>query len=85
MTGPVAGHDPDGFIMLHHPADGGEPYAVGPFPPFDDLIEAAKGGGLQRCTCRIEFIWLGFPKGTKVLMLAFPEFMGDDEPEGPVH
>lgn len=74
MTDETNSHDPDGFVVIHHPADGSEWYGIGPFPPIDDLWDMLVKE--SACTCRIERLWVRFPKGIILAVEPPPEIAG---------
>ena len=61
-------HEADGWVVVHYPADGGEPYALGPYPP-DERESIEQFVAEQECTCRRVLFPLGFPRGIKMLMV----------------
>lgn len=80
----VDGRDPDAFVVLHHPKDGGEPYGIGPFPPLDELAEQVMAG--QQCDCSCRVLWIAFPKGIRMAVFAIEGVNLMPEPaDGPVH
>ena len=56
----------DGFVVVHHPADGSDAYVIGPYPPIRDLIDRVVEGG--KCDCRREALPAAFPDG---IVMAF--------------
>jgi hypothetical protein len=66
MTGDVMGRDPDAVVIVHHPLGGGPAYGVGPFPPIDGLVEQLLTA--KQCDCRVEALWIGFPKGIRMVI-----------------
>lgn len=65
---------PDGIIVIHHPADGSDPYGVGPFPPVPDLVDAIIVNG--PCSCRKVPLPIAFPKG--ITMMVDASSMAED-------
>jgi hypothetical protein len=60
------GNEPDGFIVVHHPTDGSEPYGVGPFPWIEPLAELLLTH--KRCDCRVETLSVAFPLGITMVV-----------------
>lgn len=86
MTGVVNGRDPDAFVLIHHPKDGGEPYGIGPFPPHGELADRLIRE--QQCDCAVTTLWVGFPKGIRMAVAVSVAEVFDLVPEpadGPVH
>jgi hypothetical protein len=57
---------PDGVVIMHFPADGSDPYGVGPFPPIEGLVEQLVNA--TRCSCRKEALPVIFPKGVTMMV-----------------
>ena len=65
----------DAFVILHTPADGGEPYAIGPYPPIIDLAKMVLEG--TKCTCDKAIIEVAFPAGVRMVLAIDTDLLAD--------
>jgi hypothetical protein len=57
--------EPDGFVIVHTPADGTPSYGIGPFPPIDGLPERIIAD--LTCGCEMMTLWVAFPRGLRMM------------------
>ena len=69
MSDDPEGEEPDGFIVIHYPVDGSEPYGIGPFPWVEELARALIERG--NCACRKETLSVAFPAGVSMTVIGF--------------
>jgi hypothetical protein len=65
-TSTTEGNEPDGFVIVHYPVDGSEPYGVGPFPFIESLAELLVTRG--NCPCRKVPLSIAFPLGITMVV-----------------